>query len=363
MGGARRALELGQQLLGVLAAVQEYRHAAAFLLDMAQALVHAPGMAATLHFQRIQHRQRFMHAHRHRLAGLPLPQHQSQVKRAAGLVAVGVGDELSMHGAQRPRGDLLDQRFGATAVLDQVGDGADLQAVLGGKLLQVGQARHGAVVLHDLADHGGRRAAGHGGQVATGFGMAGAHQHAAIDGLQRKDVTGLHQILRARAGRHGRLHGTRAVGRADAGGDAFGGLDGDREGGAHLGAVARHHGRQAQALAALARQRQADQAAAEARHEVDGFGRDVVGREDQVALVLAVFLVDQDDHAAGGEIGHDVGHRRDGRGSSGVWRQGSIHGGHVRYRQPMARRENPHYRRFAQAGTNPGRQGPHGRPC
>ena len=94
------------------------------------------------------------------------------------------------------RADLLDQRFVAAAVLDQVGDGADLQAVLGGEQLQVGQARHGAVVVHDLADHRGGRAAGHGGQVAAGFGMAGAHQHAAVDRLQREDVAGLHQVAR-----------------------------------------------------------------------------------------------------------------------------------------------------------------------
>ncbi len=40
-------------------------------------------------------------------------------------------------------------------------------------------------------------------------------------------------------------------------------------------------------------------------HEVDGLGRDVIGGEHDVAFVLAVFLVDQDHHAAGGELGHD----------------------------------------------------------
>ena len=82
-------------------------------------------------------------------------------------------------------------------------------------------------------------------------------------------------------------------------------------------AVARGHRRQVQALAALAGQRQADQAAAEARHEVDGLGRDVVGRQHQVAFVLAVFLIDQDDHAAGAHVGDDVLHRGDGNGGGG----------------------------------------------
>ena len=74
-----------------------------------------------------------------------------------------------------------------------------------------------------------------------------------------------------------------------------------------LRAVARRHGRQVQALAALARERQADQAAAEARHEVDRLGRDVFGGEHQVAFVLAVFLVDEDHHAAGAQFGDELG--------------------------------------------------------
>jgi hypothetical protein len=60
---------------------------------------------------------------------------------------------------------------------------------------KVGQAGHGAVVFHDLADHGSRGATGHGGQIATGFGVACAHQHAAVHGLQRENVAGLHQVF------------------------------------------------------------------------------------------------------------------------------------------------------------------------
>ena len=97
-----------------------------------------------------------------------------------------------------------------------------------------------------------------------------------------------------------------------------------------LGAVALDHRRQLQALAHFARERQADQAARVAGHEVDGFGRDVVGGDDDVALVLAVFLVHQDHHAAGGEVGHDVLDRGDrgwgARGAGGADRRdGGVH--------------------------------------
>ncbi len=52
------------------------------------------------------------------------------------------------------------------------------------------------------------------------------------------------------------------------------------------------------------------QAARVLGHEVDAVGADVVGREDQVAFVLPIFLVDQDDHAAGSEVGNQVGNWR-----------------------------------------------------
>ncbi len=48
----------------------------------------------------------------------------------------------------------------------------------------------------------------------------------------------------------------------------------------------------------LARQRQADQAAAVLGHEVDRRGRRHLRRDDEVALVLAAFVVDQDEHPA-----------------------------------------------------------------
>ena len=106
--------------------------------------------------------------------------------------------------------------------------------------------------------------------------------------------------------RDGGPHGVRAVVGRDAGGDALGGLDRHREVGALLAVGVADHQRQAQLRAALAGQRQADQAAAEARHEVDVLGAHQARGHEQVAFVLAVLVVDDDDHAAGGEVGEDV---------------------------------------------------------
>ena len=51
---------------------------------------------------------------------------------------------------------------------------ADAQAMLSGKLDEVWQTRHRAVVLHDLAQHRRRRQAGHAGQFDRAFGVATA---------------------------------------------------------------------------------------------------------------------------------------------------------------------------------------------
>src|SRR5262249_9412262 len=62
--------------------------------------------------------------------------------------------------------------------------------------------------------------------------------------------------------------------------------------------------------------RHADQAAAELRHEVDLVSGDELGGEDQVALVLAVFVVDEHGHAAGLQLGDDFGNRIEAHGSA-----------------------------------------------
>ena len=59
--------------------------------------------------------------------------------------------------------------------------------------------------------------------------------------------------------------------------------------------------------------RHADQPAAESRHEVDDLRRDGVGSDDQVSLVLAILLVDENDHATGFDVRDYLGNRTDRR--------------------------------------------------
>ena len=236
----------------------------------------------------------------------------------AGQIFVGMGDKFTVCSGHGPAADFLDQRFGAAAVFNQVSNGANLQAVLCCKRHQIGKTRHGAIVFHDFANHRCRRAVGHRRQVATCFGMACTHEHTAIHRLQREDMAGLYQVAGRGVWGYGHLHRASAVGCRNARGHALRGFNGDGESGAVNGAISLDHGRQFQVFAALAGEGQANQATPKAGHEIDGLSCDMVGRQHQVAFVLAVFFIDQNHHAARFHVGHDVGQRRNGNRLEGA---------------------------------------------
>ena len=121
--------------------------------------------------------------------------HEREMRRVGQLVAIDDEPERAVLRGERALGDALDQPLGAAAVVDQVGDRADLQAVLGGEDLEIGQPRHRAVVVHDLAQHRRRREAGEPREVAARLGVPGARQHAARLRDQRKHVARLHDVL------------------------------------------------------------------------------------------------------------------------------------------------------------------------
>ena len=114
------------------------------------------------------------------------------------------------------------------------------------------------------------------------------------------------------------LDRARAIVRGDSRRHALARLDRDRERRLERRFVLRRHQLQAQLLAALGRQRQADQPATLLRHEVDRLRRRELRRERQIALVLAVLVVAHDDHPALPDLLERLLDRREGGGRSGL---------------------------------------------
>ena len=205
---------------------------------------------------------------------------------------------------------------------DEGGHGDHLQSVPPAVADQIGHPRHGAVVVHHFADHSRRLQAGETRQVDSRLGLSGAFEDASGLGDERKDVARLDDVLGSALGIDGHLDGARPVGRGDAGADAFAGLDRLGEGGLEAGRVLGDHGAEVELVAPPWRQRQTDQAAAVGGHEVDRLGCDELGGHREVALVLAIFVVADHDHAPGADVGEgllDGGERR--RLAAGVGRR------------------------------------------
>src|ERR1700722_14685209 len=94
---------------------------------------------------------------------------------------------------------------------DQLRYGQHFQLMLITELHQVRNTGHGAVIVHDLADHSRGNQPRHPREVDRSFSLAGTHQHPAAAGAQRKNVARPRQVRRGHAGVNRDLNGTRAI--------------------------------------------------------------------------------------------------------------------------------------------------------
>ena len=114
--------------------------------------------------------------------------------------------------------------------------------------------------------------------------------------MSRKSFSGLMataMVLRAVVGRN-------------AGRDALLRLDGDGERGRVPRLVRARHALKVQRVGPLRRNGEADQAAPEAGHEIDGVRRRHLRRNDEIALVLALLGVHENEHAALARVFQDL---------------------------------------------------------
>ena len=181
---------------------------------------------------------------------------------------------------------------------DEVADRADLEPVRASEIHQVVEPGHRAVVAHDLADHRAGIEAGEAGDIDRRLGMAGADEHSAGPRHQREDVTGRDQSVGPVAGVDRNRDRARAIGRADPGRDPLFRLDRDGEGGLVAATVGARHRFEAELVGPFLGQREADEAAAVPRHEIDCVGSCHLRRDHQIALVFARFVVDENEHAS-----------------------------------------------------------------
>ncbi|CKR78434.1 Uncharacterised protein [Mycobacterium tuberculosis] len=209
--------------------------------------------------------------------------------------------------SRNPRlGDPLNVLLVLAPPFDQVSNGDQRQTVLIGEHPQFIGVRHRALIFlaDDLANRPRGLQPGHPGQVHGGLGVAGPAQNPTILGPQGDHVTGAGEIV-GHTGRIGQQpHGGSPIGRRNASSNAIPCIDCDGVCRPVLVLVHRVHGQQAQPVADGTVQRNAQVSGGVADHEGHHLRRCLLGGEDQVTLVLPVFVVDDDDGLTRRNVGN-----------------------------------------------------------
>ena len=210
-------------------------------------------------------------------------------------VKLPIATELAAH---RRQGNPLNRAVVAPPIGNQIGDRPNFQFVFLGEFYQVFAARHGAVIIHDLADHTSRIKTRQARNINRRLGVARANQHTAIARHQRKNMSRRRNISSSFRRINGHCHGARPVWRRNACRHAFARFDRYRESSSEAAGVLLRQQRQAKLVDPLLRHGEAYEAAAVLCHEVNRLRRRHLRRYYQIAFVFTVLIIDKNEHLA-----------------------------------------------------------------
>ena len=184
----------------------------------------------------------------------------------------------------------------AQPVANQLRHGKNQQPVFLAEWNQVRNARHLAVIAHNLANHARRVQPRQPRQVYRCLGLARPHQHPAPARPQRKHMPRPRQVARIGARIDGRTNRMRPVRRRDSRRHSLARLNRLGERCAKPRRVLLRHRKKPQMIRALLGKRQANQSPPVPRHKVDGLRRNVLRRQRKIALILAILVVHHHHH-------------------------------------------------------------------
>ena len=192
------------------------KDAALLRADPCQRLVELLAAVAAKRVEDVAGQTLRVDAHEHVVRAVHVSLHERDVMLAGEELAERNGGELAVRGRQPHGRGALDELLRAPPVLDQVGDGDELEVVLLAIPHQIRHASHRPVLVHDLADDARRIQPRQPREVDGSLGLPGPLQHAARPRPQGKHVPRLHHRLRSLRGVDRHLDRARAVGRRDA---------------------------------------------------------------------------------------------------------------------------------------------------
>ena len=277
-------------------------HALALLLNHLKRLVQLLAAVAAQRAEDVASGAAGMDANQHGFVLSPLTLDKCHVFQSVAFLSERYQLEMTIAGRHIHTAANLDERLLLQPVGYQVPDTDNLQMVYPAKLYQFGQTGHRAVVVHDFHQCAGRIKPRQFTEVDGCFRMTRAAQHAIVLGVEGVNVTWTAKGLRCgcRVGQRTDGGGT-VVGR-DTGGAAFQLVNGNGEGGSQYRGVVLHLMGQVQFFATADGDGGTEYATGIFQHEVHHLRRYLFSGTYQVALVFAVFIVNNNDELSLAEI-------------------------------------------------------------
>ncbi len=224
-----------------------------------------------------------MQARRHVAAVADRSVHEGEMQDGIETRAIGVARQLADRRLDRKCRDAFDELFARLPVGDEISHRNALQFVPVGEGLDLRPDHDRAVAQID--------------QRAPALRLEAPQN--TVDHPAPENVADKYEVARAHVAVGERAHGVGALLGRNAGSHAVLHVDRNGEGGAERRVVDRHHRGKVKAASVVGGERRTDNAAAVPDDEGHFFGRAQRGCDDEVALVLAIVVVgDNDDLAA-----------------------------------------------------------------
>src|ERR1700679_579290 len=177
---------------------QIYQSAAAFQSNHSEALINDAPAVTQRATKDVPVKALGVDAHQSRFATGDISQHQCSVHFSAiDLAFEADHSEIGKLCRQHFFRHAADKTLRLKTVANQFCNGKHFQTMLTAELDQVGHARHGAIILHDLADHAGGRESSHSGKVHRGLRLARAYENPSLTRPEWKHVSRAREVMRS----------------------------------------------------------------------------------------------------------------------------------------------------------------------
>src|SRR5450759_28287 len=247
-----------------------------------------------------------VHSHQNARVRRDVAEDKRDVLVLVDVIAVADDAPRSEFGRKPSLGDAMHEPLGLEAMRHELRDGDEREAVLLREALQLGATGARAVLAQNLADHPRRNEAGKAGEVNGRLGVAHALEYSSSARAKRRDVSRTAQIGGNSLGIDSNTDGFGAILRAHSRGDAKAlvRIDADGESGTVLVGVGFALLSELELVGTFPRKRETNPPARLTNHEVDHFRRDQLRRTDEIAFVLAILIVGDDDQLASLDVGY-----------------------------------------------------------